>query len=135
MKWSLVLWGVISSTVLALLSWGAVLFFVSPENATAFEWTLFLSTLFLSLAGLCSIVTLVVRRMMVGNEHSLARVGTSVRQGSLLAVWCIGVLFLFRSGWFAWWDALFLFGFLFLVELFFLRKFRVKKGEVAKIRT
>ncbi len=127
MKWSLVLWGVVSSTILVLLSWGAVLFFVSPDSATTFEWTLFLSTLFLSLAGACLTAMLLVRRMLFGSERALARLGTSVRQGVFLALFGIGVLFLRRADWLAWWDALFLFGFLFLIEIYFLRKFRVSK--------
>lgn len=126
MRWSLVLWGVVSGTILSIFSWGLALFFINPTSATLFEWTLFLATLFLSLAGICSLVTLVVRRMVFGSERALSRVGTSIRQGAFLAIFCIGVLFLFRARWFAWWDALFLFGFLFLIELFFLRHFRIK---------
>lgn len=126
MRWSLVLWGMVLGTVLSIFSWGSVLFFINPASATLFEWALFLATLFLSLAGLCSLVTLVIRRAVFGNERALSRVGTSIRQGAFLAVFCIGVLFLFRAGWFAWWNVFFLFGFLFLIELFFLRHFRIK---------
>jgi hypothetical protein len=126
MKWSLVLWGMALGTILFLFSWGLVLFFVSPESATMFEWGLFVTTLFLSLAGLCFLLALVVRRMVFGSDRALSRIGTSVRQGMFLAVFGIGILFLRREGWLVWWDALFLFGFLFLIELFFLRKFRMR---------
>lgn len=130
MKWSLALWGMIVSTILALLSWGAVIFVVNPEGATYFEWALFLLLLLLSLSGVCSITILLLRRIIGGVNHSIARIGTSVRQGFFLALFLLLALFLFRAGWFAWWSVLFVFGFLFLIELFFLRKFRMKGTEV-----
>ncbi len=129
MRWSFVLFGGVLSTILAFLSWGTVLFFVNPENATPLEWLLFSTTLFLLLGGVCSLAVLLMRRMILGSERALLRVGTSVRQGILGAIFCMGVLFLLRAEWLVWWDALFLFGFLFLIELFFLRKFRIKKAE------
>ncbi len=128
MKWALVLWGLVLSTILSALAWGAVLFFVNPENATGFEWALFLLSLLLVLAGFCSLGILLLRRMLLGIDQTLMRVGTSVRQGLLLAVFLVGALLLVRTGWFVWWDAMLLFGFLFLVDLFFLWKFRVKKS-------
>lgn len=129
MKWALVLWGLALSTVLSALAWGAVLFFVNPENATGFEWALFLSTLLLALTGVCSLGVLLSRRVLFGIDWALMRVGTSVRQGLFLAIFLVGLLLLVRAGWFAWWDAMLLLGFLSLVDLFFLRKFRVKKSE------
>ncbi|QQR77598.1 MAG: hypothetical protein IPJ67_00380 [Candidatus Moraniibacteriota bacterium] len=129
MKWALVLWGLVLSTILSALAWGAVLFFVSPENATGFEWALFLLSLLLVLTGTCSLGILLLRRMLFGIDWALMRVGTSVRQGLFLAIFFVGALLLVRAGWFVWWDAMLLFGFLFLVDLFFLRKFRVKKSE------
>lgn len=116
-------------TGIALLSWGMVLFFVSPESAGIFEWAIFLATSFLSLLGLSSIGILLLRRIFLGSEYALARLGTSARQGGFLALFFIGIAFLFRAGWLAWWVAVFLGGFLFLIELFFLRKFRKKKEE------
>lgn len=129
MKWSLALWGMIVSTMLALLSWGAVIFVVNPEGATPFEWTLFLLLLLFSLSGACSTIVLLLRRIIGGVDHSIARIGTSVRQGVFLALFLLLVAMLFRAGWFAWWNALFVFGFLFLIELFFLRKFRMKQEK------
>ena len=129
MKWALVLWGLALSTVLSALAWGAVLFFVNPENATGFEWALFLSTLLLALTGICSLGVLLLRRVLFGIDWALVRVGTSVRQGLFLAIFLVGLLLLVRAGWFAWWDAMLILGFLCLVDLFFLRKFRVKKSE------
>lgn len=127
MKWSLALWGMIVSTILALLSWGAVVFVVNPEGATLSEWTLFFFLLLLSLSGVCSTVILLLRRIIGGVDHSVARIGTSVRQGVFLALFLLLVALLFRVGWFVWWNVLFVFGFLFLIELFFLRKFQMKK--------
>lgn len=129
MKWAIVLWSLVVSTLLSLLAWGTTLFFVSPGNATVFEWVLFVGTLFLVLTGVFAIGGLVLRRVLFGTEQTLMRVGTSIRQGMFLAVFCLGILFLLRAGWLAWWDAIFCFGFLFLIELFFLRTFRVKDIE------
>ncbi len=127
MKWSAVLFWFILSTLIAFFSWGMVLFFVSPEDAGVFEWVMFSVTLFVSLLGFCSIGILLFRRILFGSERALGRLGTSVRQGSFLAIFLIGLGFLFRAGWLVWWVAVFLWGFLFLIELFFLRKFRKKK--------
>lgn len=134
MRWALVLWGLVLSTVLSAFAWGAVLFFVNPEDATGFEWTAFIFTLLLVLTGSCSLLVLMARRMFFGIEYAVARIGTSVRQGVFLALFCVGVLFLARSGWLAWWDAALFFGFLFLIELFFLRTFRVKGIESVPAR-
>lgn len=129
MKWSAVLFWFALGTCIALLSWGMVLFFVSPEDAGAFEWAIFLATSFLSFLGLSSIGILFSRRIFLGSERALARLGTSTRQGGFLAIFLIGVALFFRAGWLTWWVAVFLGGFLFLIELFFLRKFRKKKEE------
>ncbi len=129
MRWALVVWGLIISTMLSALAWGAVLFFVSPDDATGFEWAIFLSTLLLVLTGVCSLFVLLVRRVFIGVDRALMRVGTSVRQGLFLAVFSLGILLLMRAEWLAWWDALLLFSFFFLIELFFLRKFRIKTSE------
>ncbi len=129
MRWALVVWGLIISTMLSALAWGAVLFFVSPDDATGFEWAIFLSTLLLVLTGACSLFVLLVRRVFIGVDRALMRVGTSVRQGLFLAVFSLGILLLMRAEWLAWWDALLLFSFFFLIELFFLRKFRIKTSE------
>lgn len=134
MKWAIVLWSLVASTLLSLLAWGTMLFFVSPENATVFEWALFVGTLFLVLTGVFAIGGLVLRRVLFGTEQTLMRVGTSIRQGMFLAIFCLGILFLLRAGWLAWWDAIFCFGFLFLIELFFLRTFRVKDIEQVSSR-
>lgn len=134
MKWAIVLWSLVASTLLSLLAWGTTLFFVSPENATVFEWALFVGTLFLVLTGVFAIGGLVLRRVLFGTEQTLMRVGTSIRQGMFLAIFCLGILFLLRAGWLAWWDVILCFGFLFLIELFFLRTFRVKDIEQVSSR-
>lgn len=133
MRWALVLWGLVLSTILSALAWGGVLFFVNPEDATGFEWTAFLATLLLVLAGTCSLAVLMARRVFFGIEYAVAHIGTSVRQGVFLALFCVGVLLLDRVRWLAWWDAALFFGFLFLIELFFLRKFRVKNTESVSV--
>ena len=134
MKWAIVLWSLVASTLLSLLAWAMTLFFVNPENATPFEWVLFVGTLFLVLSGVFALGELVLRRALLGIERAIRRVGTSVRQGMFLAAFCLGGLFLSRAGWLAWWDAILLFGFLFLIELFFLRTFRLKDTESVSAR-
>ncbi len=124
MRWALVLWSLVSSTVLSALAWGAALFFVSPEDATGFEWTLFVFALVLFLSGIGALLGLLVRRAIFGVDGALSRIGGSIRQGIFLAVFCAAMLFLKRAGWLAWWDAAFVFAFLSLIEIFFLRTFR-----------
>ncbi len=134
MKWAFVSWGLVLSTLLSIFSWGMTLFFVNPENATVFEWGIFVGTLLLALMGVFSLGELVLRRALFGSDRALMRVGTSVRQGMFLSVFCVGALFLLRAGWFAWWDSVLFFGFLSLIEIFFLRTFRTKHTELAPAR-
>lgn len=127
MRWSSVLFGFVFGSTMAIFSCVAILFFVDPDNATIFEWGMLVCTLFLAFFGLCTALSLLVRRMLFGADRSLERLGMSIRQGGFLATFCVGILFLSRQGWFVWWTGGFLFTFLFLLELFFVRKFRTKK--------
>lgn len=128
MRWSSVLFGFVFGSMMAVLSCVAVIFFVDPDTATIFEWGMLVCTAFLAFFGFCAASLLLVRRMFLGKDRSLERLGRSIRQGGFLAVFCLSLLFLSREGWLMWWTGGILFAFLFLLELFFLRKFRIRKS-------
>jgi len=125
MGWSLTLWGMAAGIFLSLLSFGAVIYSIDPESAGWTGWTLFLMTLFVLLTGGISFLSLLVRALLLGRDRTLFSLGRSFREGTLGALWVLGCIALFLRGWLVWWDALFLFLCLFLVEVYFLRKFRM----------
>lgn len=130
MRLSFALSGVAASTLIALFGWGAALFSINPENATAFEWVLFLGPLFLSIFGASSIVFLLLWKLLSGNEMAEHRIGTSFREGLLAGCFLFLLLFLRKNGWLIWWDALLAVVPFLLIELFFLRrKDRSEKEE------
>ena len=70
---------------------------------------------------------LFVWRICLGKMRALDHVGESFRQGCLLAMFFVGILFLNRNKWLFWWNALFLLSFFVLIELYFFRRFLKEK--------
>lgn len=126
MGWSMTLWGMAIGVLFSFLSFGSVIFFVDPEATGRIGEALLFSTLFLLFFGILSLSLLVVRAVAFGKNRALLCLGRSFRQGFLGALFSLGIVALFMNRWLVWWDALFLFVFFLLIELYFFRAFRTK---------
>lgn len=113
------LWGIRISTILALLAWGAILYYVDPEKTGIFGQVLFYGSLFLALSGIFILFFTWVRRK-INKEESFVYIGMSFRQGVLLALLVVILLVMLSLGILVWWDGLLVVAALFLIELYFL---------------
>lgn len=110
--------------VATLVSWGGfgfVLFFVDPDSSWL-SLLVFYLTLALSLIGTLTLLGYRVRQAASRGEESYDNLGVSLRQGILLTLGLIGVLFLQSLRLLNWWDGGLLVGFLILLEFFFLSR-------------
>jgi hypothetical protein len=122
MKLKAYVWGIRSITLISLLALGAVVYFVDPTGAGAIGAALFYLAVFFSLAGVFNLFLLGLRRRFIGDELAAENVGISFRQGTLLAILTVGILILQSYRVLVWWDALLVFGGVFLIEVFFLSR-------------
>ena len=76
-------------------------------------------SLFFFLAGWFTLMLFWLRRRTL-RRHALRNLGIASRQGMLLALMAIGLLFLQSLRALTWWDGLILAGMILLVELYFL---------------
>ena len=109
--------------MIALVAWGLVLTQVDPEKSGAPGWWLFYISLFLLLAS--TFVLLLVwiwHRWQKDKDEAMLYIGTSFRQGALLALLFVGLLFFQQYRFLTWWDGALSVAGIFLVELFFLTR-------------
>ena len=107
-------------TVIAAATFALVLFRVNPETAGLLSFALFYLSLFLTVTGLISIVSFLVR-VVARREELLSRlVALSFRQAVLFALLAVSALALHSRHLLSWWNALFLVAAVTLVEFFFL---------------
>lgn len=107
------------ATALCWLAFGVVLYYVDPEKAGIREFAFFYASLLLSLAGLLSLVGLLIRSRF-SEEPMYKQVSTSFRQ----AIWFSGlvVFLLFLQGLkvLQWWNIVLFVLFLAMLEFFFI---------------
>lgn len=115
-------WGVRIGTILAVLSWISIVLFVDPERTGIVGQTLFYSSAFLALAGIFILFLTWLRRMRATEDVMLADIGTSFRQGILIALLAITLMLFQQMQILVWWDALLVAAGIFLVELYFLSR-------------
>lgn len=115
------LWGMRISTILALLAWGAVIYYVDPSKTGILGQVLFYGSLFLALSGVFTIFFTWLRRK-VNQDESFVYIGMSFRQGLLLSLLVVILLIMQSFGVLVWWDGLLVVAALFLVELYFLSR-------------
>ncbi len=116
------LWGMRISTVLAVLAFGAVVYYVNPEESAAVGRILFYASLFLAIAGILTLFLTWIRRKFSGDQSPFVFIGMSFRQGMLLSFLTITLLFMRSFGILAWWDGLLIVAAIFLAELYFLSR-------------
>ncbi len=114
------LWGVGLASLVALISFLLILFFVSPEGDNGVVLVLVLASLFLSLCGFFSLLGLAWRRFKFRQQEIKDFLGVSFREGTLLSLLLVGFLLLQAFQVFYWWTALFFLIIVIAIELAFL---------------
>ena len=116
------LWGMRSSTFLALVAWVLVIFHTDPETGGVSAKFIFYFTLFLLLSGVFILMLSFLRRKFGKNGVVLSDLGMSFREGMLLSLLVVILLVLQSLRFLAWWDGLLAVAGIFLIELYFLTK-------------
>ncbi len=105
------------------VAWGAfwtVLHYLDPEQVGAAGLLFFYVSIFLSITGTLTLVGFGWRYWRHPDEVLFRQVAISFRQGSLLGVLVVGVLFLQANALATWWNLSLLVIFLTLLEFFWL---------------
>lgn len=117
------LWGMKIGAVLSFAAWILVVVNVDPEQAGLAGELLFYASLFLFLSALFVLFfTWLRNKTGAGDDLAFAHVGTSFRQGILLALLADGLLFVQSLRMLTWWDASLAVAGVFLLELYFLTR-------------
>lgn len=116
------LWLTGLASALALASFLAIVWFFSPQNASAAILILLFLSLFLALCGFFSLSALYLRRRKYRQEPPLLHLGISFREGSLLSGLLIGFLLMRYFSIFYWWLALIFLIVVVGIEMAFLRR-------------
>jgi FtsH-binding integral membrane protein len=115
------LWLTGLASLLALASFLAIIWFFSPQNASAAILILLFLSLFLALCGFFSLSALYFRRRKYW-EEPLLHLGISFREGSLLSGLLVGFLLMRYFSIFSWWLALIFLIVVVAIELAFLKR-------------
>lgn len=123
------LFGILMSlgTLLCLATLVYIMINNDPDTSGGATFFLFYLTLALSVVGFCSVVELIVRKLILKNESALSRqIATIFRQGFMIAIYVIASFIMASYRVLTWWNALILGGFILLIEIiiFTNRKFR-----------
>lgn len=73
-------------TILCLVSFGFVLYYINPVESGVVGLILFYSSLFFGLVGFLSLIGFFIRRRLSNNEVLYANIGIAFRQGVLLSL-------------------------------------------------
>lgn len=114
------LWGMRVSTVFVLVGWIFVVNYIDPEKSGILGQVIFYLVTFLMLAGVFSLFLTGLRKRQIEKDETDA--GTSFRQGALLSILAVTLLFFQQMGILVWWDSLLVAVGILLIELFFLSK-------------
>ena len=116
----------IISAGLAWLTWGFILFGISPNENGLGVFFLFYTSLLLAIACSLSILGLVIRSQLFKNKESASKqAGKSFRQAILLATLTTGILYLASKNILNWWTIVLFIVVLTMIE-FFLISYKTK---------
>jgi hypothetical protein len=122
MKIKSYIWGIRLMTLFSLIVLGTVIFFVDPSPSNLISFLIFYSVAFLFLSGLFNLFLISLRKIFLGGEISPENVELSFRQGILLALIALLILFFQGIGILVWWNALLVVAGVFLIEFYFLSR-------------
>jgi len=110
-------------TVGTALAWGAfwaVITYLNPQDVGVLGLVFFYLSVFLSVTGTLTLLGFAWRRFRNHNEVLFRHVSMSFRQGALLALMVVGILFLQHNELLTWWNIALLILGLTLLEFFWL---------------
>jgi len=108
--------------VLALCAWFFVLFNIDPFESGIIGEIFFYFSFWLFLLGVWVNILVWLRIRFLGGEGAIETMGLSFRQGFLLALLIISMIYLNAHGYLIWWIGLLVAAGIFLIELFFLSR-------------
>jgi hypothetical protein len=114
------LWGIGLASFLALISFLAILWFVSPEGGGPAILILLFLSLFLALCGFFSLLGFYFRRLRYKDEMTMSFLTVSFREGTLLSLLLVGFLIMQTAKVFYWWTALIFLIIVVAIEMAFL---------------
>ncbi|MFC1608802.1 hypothetical protein ACFL2R_02465 [Patescibacteria group bacterium] len=116
------IWGMRIATVTSLIVWLVVINGIDPIEAGLVGQVFFYLSFWLFLSGVFVLFLSWLRKFFMGEEIAFACLGMSFRQGVLLSLIGVGLLFMQGAGVLVWWDGFLLATGVFLVELYFLSR-------------
>lgn len=114
------LWFTGLASALALVSFLAILWSFSPENAGGIILILFFLSLFMALCGFFSLIGFYFRHRKHKDKAPVYFLGISFREGTLLSVLLVGFLAMKFFQIFYWWTALIFLIIVVAIEMAFL---------------
>jgi len=116
------IWGMSVVTFFSAVALIGVFYYIDPSASGTIGKTLFFLVAFFVLSGIFNLLLLRLRKRIITSENIHASIVLSFRQGVLLALLASGILLLQGMRLLVWWDALFLAGGIFLIEVYFVLK-------------
>ncbi|HOF42474.1 MAG TPA: hypothetical protein PLF30_04510 [Candidatus Moranbacteria bacterium] len=117
------LWGMRISCIIAFAAWAVVVWHLDPEKAGLSGLLIFYVCTFLFLSSLFILLFTRIRKNFgTGEEWALTSLGMSFREGILLALLSILLLFFQQNRILTWWDGALAVAGIFLIELYFLTR-------------
>jgi len=113
------LFGLKMSTMFAFFAWASVVLYIDPETSGILGKSLFFITLFLWLAGMCTVVLTWLQRKLFDDEYAAGSLGANMRRSSFIAFFVLSLLALQYFKVLAWWSGCLAGGALLLIELYF----------------
>ena len=100
------LWSIGLASVVALVSFLAILWFFTPQNADLLVFSLLLLSLFMALWGFFSLSGFYLRKRKHREKSAVSFLSISFREGALLSLLLVGFLLMRLTQVFYWWTAL-----------------------------
>ena len=126
MSLKLYLWLMGLASLLAMISFLAILWFFSPQNANVTILALLFLCLFIALCGFFSLLGFYIRRRRNKAQAASYFFGISLREGTLLSLLLVGFLLMRAAKIFSWWLALIFLIIIVAIEVVFIRQ---EEGE------
>ncbi len=126
MTLKLYLWGMKISTILSIIAWSLVIYYIDPENSGFVGQVLFYLSLYLVLTGVFTLIFTLIRKKLADEETASFYLGTNFRQGAFVALLAIILLFFQSLRILTWWDGLLAVAGIFIIELYFLNKSKTR---------
>ena len=116
------LWGLRIIALISVISWVIVIVNIDPDVSVFVGQGLFFVSMFAMLSSTLTLFFTWMRKTMSGGESAFVHLGMSLRQGILISLLVIVLLFFQRLQILVWWDGLLLAAGFFLIELYFLTR-------------